>query len=432
LPGRIIQTMRRAGTVNPVFMLDEIDKLGQDFRGDPASALLEVLDPEQNNSFSDHYLEVAYDLSKVMFVTTANILDPIPPALLDRLEVIEFPGYAEEDKLSIARQFLIPRQLERHGLEDKGLRFDEKALQTIVREYTYEAGVRNFEREIANICRKIARKVASEKPYHKRITAESLHRYLGPPHYSQSKLEDSDQIGLATGVAWTEGGGDVMPVEVTLMAGKGNMTLTGQLGEVMQESAQAALSYTRSQAKVLGLKENIFEKTDIHIHLPETAVPKDGPSGGITLATALISAFTGRKVRNRIAMTGELTLRGRVLAVGGIREKVLAAHRAGLKTILIPERNKKDLVEVAKNVLSEIEVIGVKVMNEVIQQALLPAESQTKDKPKARPRRKIGPPPKEEKTIRRAPKPRQPGIRPPIQRAQEQPITGQNPDIAED
>jgi ATP-dependent Lon protease len=325
LPGRIIQTMRRAGTINPVFMLDEIDKLGQDFRGDPSAALLEVLDPEQNNAFSDHYLDVAYDLSKVMFITTANALHPIPPALLDRLEVIEFSGYTDQEKLSIAHRFLIPRQLEAHGLENAGLKFEDAALRRIIREYTYEAGVRNFDRELANICRKVARKVASEKAYRKRITPESLLEFLGPPQYTDDKIIETEQVGMTTGVAWTENGGDIMTVEVSLLPGKGNMTLTGQLGDVMQESVQAALSYTRSRAKALHIKEDVFEKTDIHVHLPETAVPKDGPSAGITLATALISAFTGRIVRPKIAMTGEITLRGRVLPVGGIKEKVLAA-----------------------------------------------------------------------------------------------------------
>jgi ATP-dependent Lon protease len=354
-------------------MLDEIDKLGQDFRGDPSSALLEVLDPEQNNAYSDHYLEVPYDLSKVMFITTANILDTIPPALLDRLEVIEFAGYTEEEKLSIARRFLIPRQLEQNGLADKGLRFDEKAIQTMIREYTYEAGVRNLEREIANVCRKVARRVASEKSFTRRITPDSLDRYLGPAHYLQSKLEENDQVGLVTGLAWTEGGGDIMAVEVTLMPGKGNMLLTGQLGEVMQESAQAALSYTRSRAKALNIKENTFEKTDIHIHVPEGAVPKDGPSAGITLATALISAFTGRKASSKVGMTGEITLRGRVLPVGGIKEKVLAAHRAGLKKVLVPTRNKKDLIEIHKKVLRELQIIYVDSMDEVLEQVLGPA-----------------------------------------------------------
>ncbi|PJF35060.1 MAG: endopeptidase La [Candidatus Thermofonsia Clade 1 bacterium] len=386
LPGRIIQTMRRAGTINPVFMLDEIDKLGQDFRGDPAAALLEVLDPEQNHAFSDHYLDVPYDLSKVLFITTANWLDPLPSALLDRLEVIEFSGYTDQEKLAIARHFLIPRQLEQHGLKGKGLRFDEAALQAIIREYTYEAGVRNLDREIANICRKIARRVASQQPYKRRITAQSLIEFLGPPSFTNAKVEEEDQVGLATGVAWTENGGDVMTVEVTLMNGKGNLTLTGQIGEVMEESVQAALSYTRSRAKALGIKPEVFEKIDVHLHVPETAVPKDGPSAGVTMAVALISAFTERKVRVRTAMTGEITLRGRILPVGGVKEKVLAAYRAGLRTIILPEGNRKDLIEVPKKVQSEMTVHFVTHMDQVIELALLPDEpkAKTPSKPRAK------------------------------------------------
>lgn len=383
LPGRILQTMRRAGTVNPVFMLDEIDKLGQDFRGDPSAALLEVLDPEQNHAFSDHYLDVPYDLSKVLFITTANSLHPLPAALLDRLEVIEFSGYTDQEKLAIAQRFLIPRQLEQHGLDRKGLRFDEAALQAIIREYTYEAGVRNLDREIANICRKIARRVASKQTFKKRITVESLIEYLGPPAFTDDKLEEEDQVGLATGVAWTENGGDIMTVEVTLMPGKGNLTLTGQIGDVMEESVQAALSYTRNRANSLGVKEEVFEKTDIHIHLPETAVPKDGPSAGITLATALISAFSGRKVRSKLAMTGEITLRGRVLPVGGVKEKVLAAHRAGIRDVILPERNRKDVTEVPKKVQAEVTIHYVTLMDQVLELALLPAEVAPKsDKPR--------------------------------------------------
>ncbi len=402
LPGRILQTMRRAGTVNPVFMLDEIDKLGQDFRGDPSAALLEVLDPEQNHAFSDHYLDVPYDLSKVLFITTANSLHPLPSALLDRLEVIEFSGYTDQEKLAIAQRFLIPRQLEQHGLDRKGLRFDEAALQAIIREYTYEAGVRNLDREIANICRKIARRVASKQTFKKRITVESLVEYLGPPSFTDDKLEEEDQIGLATGVAWTENGGDIMTVEVTLMPGKGNLTLTGQIGDVMEESVQAALSYTRNRAKSLGVKEDIFEKTDIHIHLPETAVPKDGPSAGITMATALISAFSGRKVRSRLAMTGEITLRGRVLPVGGIKEKVLAAYRAGIRTVILPERNRKDVTEVPKKVQAEVTIHYVTLMDQVLELALLPAEAAPKsDKPRT-PRTKK-PAAKKPSSTRRAP-----------------------------
>jgi ATP-dependent Lon protease len=372
LPGRIIQTMRRAGTVNPLFMLDEVDKLGLDFRGDPAAALLEVLDPEQNHAFSDHYLEVPYDLSQVMFITTANILDPIPPALQDRIEVIEFPGYTEEEKIEIAHRFLVPRQLKEHGLGAEQLRFSRDALRTLIREYTYEAGVRNLEREIAAICRKTARRVAEGKRYAHHIKPGSLSRYLPPPRYTFGRIEESDQVGVATGVAWTKSGGDLLPVEVSLMEGKGVLTLTGQLGEVMQESAQAALSYTRSRAKDLGIDPDIFEKLDVHIHVPEGAIPKDGPSAGVTIATALVSALTNRPVRRDVAMTGEITLRGRVLAVGGLKEKVLTAHRAGIAELLLPQRNQKDLVEVPKRVRRQLNLILVGSMDEVLARALAP------------------------------------------------------------
>ncbi|MFN8418537.1 MAG: S16 family serine protease [Anaerolineae bacterium] len=389
LPGRIIQTLRRAGTVNPVFMLDEIDKLGHDFRGDPASALLEILDPEQNNAYSDHYLEVPYDLSKVMFITTANTLDPIPPALLDRLEVIEFNGYIEEEKLSIAEKFLIPRQLEEHGLSNKRIVFEEQALRTIIREYTYEAGVRNFEREIANVCRKLARKVASKEKYSRKVTPEVLSEFLGPAQFLQERLEDKDQVGLATGVAYTDGGGDVMVVEVMLLPGKGNITFTGQLGDVMQESAQAAYSYVRSQAKTFDIKPSAFDKNDIHVHLPEGAIPKEGPSAGITLATAMLSAMTGRPVHGKIALTGEITLRGKVLPVGGIKEKMMAAHRAGLRKILLPDRNRKDVVEIPRTILDEMEIRYVSEMSEVLEVMLAPAV--TKPKPKSPSRSKRSP-----------------------------------------
>jgi ATP-dependent Lon protease len=373
LPGRIIQTMRRAGTINPLFMLDEVDKLGMDFRGDPSSALLEVLDPEQNHAFSDHYLEVPYDLSKVLFITTANILDPIPPALRDRMEVIEFPGYIDEEKLEIARRFLIPRQLEEHGLEDKPVAFTDGALQTLIREYTYEAGVRNLERKIASIYRKVARRLAEGGRPSRRVTASMLNRYLGPPQFLRSLAEEHDGVGIAMGVAWTQAGGDLTLVEVALMPGKGNLSLTGQLGEVMQESAQAALSYTRSRSEEFKIEPNVFEKTDIHVHLPEGAIPKDGPSAGITIATALISALTGRAVRHDVAMTGEITLRGRVLPVGGLKEKMLAAYRAGLKTIIIPKRNKKDLVDIPKRVQRKLDIVLVGQMDEVLATALLAA-----------------------------------------------------------
>jgi len=369
LPGRILQTMRRAASVNPVFMLDEIDKLGVDFRGDPSAALLEVLDPEQNNCFSDHYLEVPYDLSKVIFITTANILDPIPPALRDRLEVIEFPGYIEEEKIEIAKQFLVARQLEEHGL--KGLYFPQDTLRRTIREYTLEAGVRNLERGIANICRKVARLVAEGKRPPRYILPRALHKYLGPPEFLYGQLEAADEIGLATGLAWTETGGDTMAVEVTQMPGKGTLMLTGQLGEVMQESAQAALSYARAHVKELELTGVDFDKIDIHIHLPEGAIPKDGPSAGITMATALVSALTRRPVRRDIALTGEITLRGRVLPVGGVREKVLAAHRAGIKLVLLPKRNQKDLIEVPRKVQRSLELVLVECMDDVLPVALV-------------------------------------------------------------
>jgi ATP-dependent Lon protease len=368
LPGRIIQTMRRAGSRNPVFMLDEIDKLGQDFRGDPSSALLEVLDPEQNYAFSDHYLEVPFDLSKVMFITTANLLDPIPPALEDRMEVIEFPGYMEEEKLHIARRFLIPQQVEQNGLHS--LSFSEGALLGIIREYTHESGVRNLDREIANIARKVARRVAEGKPAPKSIGRQSLVKYLGPPRYSLGIAEEIDEIGVATGLAWTESGGDTLSIEVSIMPGKGALQLTGQLGEVMQESAQAALSYTRSQAEALGIEDIDFDKIDIHIHVPEGAVPKDGPSAGVTIATALISALTGRAVHHDVAMTGEITLRGRVLPIGGLREKALAAHRAGLKTMLLPKRNRSDMVEVPNRLRKHMRFVFVDNMAQVIPVAL--------------------------------------------------------------
>jgi ATP-dependent Lon protease len=374
LPGRIIQTMRTAGTMNPLFMLDEIDKVGIDFRGDPSAALLEVLDPEQNHAFSDHYLDVPYDLSKVMFITTANILDPIPPALRDRMETIEFPGYIEEEKLAIARKFLIPRQLAENGLDgpDRSLSFSDKALRTIIRDYTYEAGVRNLEREIANVCRKVARRVAEGKPAPRQISIQSLTKYLGPPQFLRDEEDRTDEIGLALGIAWTEAGGDLLPVEVTLMEGKGSLMLTGQLGEIMQESAQAALSYARSHAHELDILDMDFDKLDIHIHVPEGAIPKDGPSAGITMATALISALIQRPVHHDVAMTGEITLRGRVLPIGGLKEKVLAAHRAGLKTVLLPKQNKKDMIEIPKRVKRDLKFVFVDRMEEVLPVALLP------------------------------------------------------------
>jgi ATP-dependent Lon protease len=378
LPGRIIQTMRRAETINPVFMLDEIDKLGADFRGDPSAALLEVLDPEQNHAFSDHYLDVDYDLSQVMFITTANVLYTIPPALQDRMEVIEFPGYIEEEKLGIAHQFLIPRQLQEHGLSGTPLRFSEAALRDMIREYTYEAGVRNLEREIASICRKVARTIAEGKPAPQQIIRTSLAKYLGPPKYLRTRAEREDRVGVATGIVWTEAGGDLIPVEVSLMKGKGTLMLTGQLGDVMQESAHAALSYARANARSLDIPKIVthFDKMDIHIHVPEGAIPKDGPSAGITMATALISAVSKRPVRHDVGMTGEITLRGRVLAIGGFKEKVLAAHRAGLKTVIVPQENQRDMAEIPRNVKRRLEFVFVNRMEEVLATALLKKATQ--------------------------------------------------------
>lgn len=373
LPGRILQTMRRAGTVNPLFMLDEVDKLGQDFRGDPSSALLEVLDPEQNHAFSDHYLELAYDLSRVMFITTANSVGPIPSALLDRMEMIEFPGYIEEEKLEIARRFLIPRQIEEAGLDEDKVFFLDQALKRMIREYTYEAGVRNLEREIGRVCRKIARTKAEGKKYPTRVTPISVERFLGPPQFFGLEAERQDEAGVATAIAWTENGGEIMPVEVLLMEGKGNLQITGQIGNVMQESAQAALSYLKSRADELHVDAQLFENLDIHIHIPEGAIPKDGPSAGITICTALISAFTGRQAHKEVGMTGEITLRGRVLPVGGIREKVLAAHRAGLRTVIMPKRNAKDLIDVPKRARNELTIVLVEHIDQALDVALNPA-----------------------------------------------------------
>jgi ATP-dependent Lon protease len=383
MPGRIIQSMRRAGTINPVFMLDEIDKVGADFRGDPSAALLEALDPEQNNSFSDHYIELDYDLSKVFFITTANILDTIPSPLRDRMEVIEFSGYIEEEKLEIARQFLVPRQIEEHGLEDVGLRVNDSALQGIIREYTYEAGVRNLEREIGQICRKITRRLAEKKRSPKVITRQALDTYLGPPRFTEQMAEKDDEVGVATGLAYTQAGGDLMPIEVTIMAGKGELTLTGQLGDVMQESIQAAHSYLRAHAQEYGIESSRFENSDIHLHVPEGAIPKDGPSAGITMATALISAFSNYKVRHDVAMTGEITLRGKVLPIGGLKEKILAAHRAGIKTIIVPTQNKKDLVDVPKKVQRDLDIILADRMEAVLKIALIIPENRKKKAKKA-------------------------------------------------
>jgi len=370
LPGRILQTMKRAGTANPLFMLDEIDKLYSDFRGDPASAMLEVLDPEQNFAFSDHYLELPFDLSKVMFITTANSLGNIPAPLLDRMEVIEFPGYIEEEKIEIANRYLIPRQIEENGIDNLGLAVEPAALQRIIREYTYEAGVRNLEREIGRVSRKVARLKAEGKKYPTSIAPEMIEKMLGPQQVFPSEAELTDEVGLATSLAWTETGGEIMSVEVAILEGKGGMQMTGQMGEVMQESGQAALTYIKSRAAALKIDLDVFERLDIHVHMPEGGIPKDGPSAGITMATAIISALTGRPVFRYVGMTGEITLRGRILPIGGVREKVLAAHRAGLKTVLLPEKNMKDLVELPKTARSELKIIPIKHMDDVLAIAL--------------------------------------------------------------
>jgi ATP-dependent Lon protease len=384
LPGRILQTMRRAGSINPLFMLDEIEKMGSDFRGDPSAALLEVLDPEQNNSFSDHYLELAYDLSRVMFITTANSVDTVPPALLDRMELIEFPGYIEEEKLEIANRFLVPRQIEECGLELKELKFQDAAISKVIREYTYEAGVRNLERELGRMCRKVARLKSEGKPFPSRIGVQSVEKYLGPPEFFMTEAERQDEVGVAMAIAWTMNGGEIMPVEVLILEGKGNLQITGQVGDIMQESAQAALSYLKAHSREFDLKPEIFENLDVHIHVPEGSIPKDGPSAGITIATSLVSAFTRRPIYKEIGMTGEITLRGRVLPVGGVREKVLAAHRAGLKMVLLPERNVKDLVDVPKKVKDDIKIVPITHIDEVLKLSLHPAAAPEKATGKAK------------------------------------------------
>jgi ATP-dependent Lon protease len=370
LPGRFIQSMKKAGSKNPVMMLDEIDKLGADFRGDPSAALLEVLDPEQNSTFSDHYLDVAFDLSKVMFVATANQLDPIPGPLRDRMEIIELSGYTFEEKQQIARIHLIPKQLKEHGLSPDHISIDDQALLTLITTYTREAGVRNLERRIADVCRAVAVEVAGGKTDKQEINSERVKEILGPDQYISEVAERTEVPGVATGLAWTAVGGDLLFIEATKMAGKGGMTLTGQLGDVMKESAQAALSYLRSKADVLGISPTFLEKTDIHLHFPAGAIPKDGPSAGVTILTALTSLLTGIRVRGDTAMTGEATLRGLVLPVGGIKEKVLAAHRAGIKRVILPERCRKDLIDVPDQAKNEMEFIFVTRMDEVLRAAL--------------------------------------------------------------
>jgi len=376
LPGRIIQGIRKCGFNNPVFMLDEVDKLGMDFRGDPSSALLEVLDPEQNYSFSDHYLEVPFDLSRVMFITTANILDPIPPALKDRMEVLDLPGYTDDEKLMITRKYLIPRQVEAHGLKAEKISFTDEAIRKIIQDYTREAGLRNLEREIASVCRAIAKEVAEGKDKAVTIMPEMIRSFLGPIRFHPDVAERISEPGVATGLAWTPAGGDIIFIEATKMRGKQSLILTGQLGDVMKESAQAALSYVRSKALDLGIPEDFFSNFDIHLHVPAGAIPKDGPSAGVAMFTALVSLFTDRPVKADVAMTGEITLRGRVLPVGGIKEKVLAAKRAGIKTVILPKENENNLEEIPPQIKEGMKFILVEEMGEVLMHALSGEEVQ--------------------------------------------------------
>jgi len=376
LPGQIMQGLRRAESKNPVFMLDEVDKLGMDFRGDPASALLEVLDPEQNNSFKDHYIDLTFDLSEVLFICTANVLDTIPPALRDRMEVIRLAGYTEEDKLHIARRHLIPRQLDNHGMKAEDVAFGDEALVKLIREYTREAGLRNLEREIASIIRKVARRRAEGRVETVAVTPETVEEFLGAPYFMREEMEERTHIpGVGLGLSWTAAGGEVLYIEATQMSGNKGLTLTGQLGDVMKESAQAALSWVRAHARALGIEDSFFERVDLHLHVPEGAIPKDGPSAGVTLATALTSLLTGRPVRPRVAMTGEITLSGRVLPVGGIKEKVLAAHRLGVKEVILPKRNEKQVKEdIPENVRNDLKVHLVSTIEEVLELALTPGE----------------------------------------------------------
>lgn len=386
LPGRIIQGIKDAGTKNPVFMLDEIDKVGSDFRGDPSSALLEALDPEQNGQFSDHYLEVPFDLSNVMFITTANVLDTIPPALRDRLEIINFAGYTHEEKFKIAKDFLIKKQLENHGLTEGKVDFTDEALQYAIHHYTREAGVRNLERKIATVLRKVAKKVAEGEKEKIEVKAADIPKYLGPVKFTGTMIEKQDEVGQSTGLAWTEAGGDILFIEVALMPGKGQLILTGQLGDVMKESCQAAMSYIRTRAKELGLSDKFYQKIDVHVHVPEGAVPKDGPSAGIPITTAIISALTKNPVKRTVGATGEVTLRGKVLEIGGVKEKLIAAHRAGLKTIVLPKENKKDLEDVPKQVLKDLTFKFVSHMDEALPYLLTKPLPKKKDEdmPQAR------------------------------------------------
>ncbi|MDD2503973.1 MAG: endopeptidase La, partial [Clostridia bacterium] len=369
IPGRIITSIKLAASKNPVFLLDEIDKMSNDFRGDPASALLEVLDSEQNHSFRDHYMELPFDLSKVMFLTTANTLDTIPRALLDRMEVIQISGYTEEEKRNIASKYLVPKQMKEHGLPENSLLLSDSNIGNIINYYTREAGVRNLERQIATICRRAARKLLESGKSSVRVTERNLKKYLGAPRFHYDKVTDHNEIGIVTGLAWTSVGGETLSIEVTPMSGTGKLVLTGQLGDVMKESARAGVSYIRSKAADYGLEDDFYEKMDIHIHIPEGAIPKDGPSAGITMTTAVLSALSRIPARSDVAMTGEITLRGRILPIGGLKEKILAAHRAGIKKVLIPKENSRDLDEINDNVKKKIEIVLVDTMDEVLTHA---------------------------------------------------------------
>jgi len=372
LPGKIIQSLKKAGVNNPVFCLDEVDKMSMDFRGDPSAALLEVLDPEQNFSFNDHYLDLDYDLSDIMFITTANTLPDIPLPLQDRMEIIRLPGYTEIEKYNIAKGFLVPKQIKNNGLEGRGVTFSKNSILAIVRRYTREAGVRNLEREISSVCRKLAREALKEKDRNEfKVTEKSIPKYLGPFRFRTEQVEEKDQVGMVTGLAWTQVGGELLFIETLIMPGKGKLTVTGKLGDVMQESAQAALSYVRSRSANLMIEEDFYKKYDIHIHIPEGAIPKDGPSAGITMCSSLVSALTKRKVHRDIAMTGEITLRGRVLPIGGLKEKIIAAHRGGIKKILIPKESEKDLKDVPKTITNQLEIVTVEHMDEVLTHGLI-------------------------------------------------------------
>ncbi len=378
MPGKIIQSLKKAGVNNPVFCLDEVDKMSMDFRGDPSAALLEVLDPEQNYSFNDHYLDVDYDLSDILFITTANTLPDIPLPLQDRMEIIRLAGYTEYEKYNIARQFLVAKQIKMNGLEGQDIRFSRNAILTIINRYTRESGVRNLEREISSICRKIAREIVKNKTISRlNVTSKSVYKFLGPPRFKVSQIEDKDQIGLVTGLAWTQVGGELLCIETLIMPGKGELIMTGKLGDVMKESAQAAVSYIRSRADRLMIEDKFYKKYDIHIHVPEGAIPKDGPSAGITICTSIVSALTKRPVHRDIAMTGEITLRGRILPIGGLKEKILAAHRGGIKKVIIPKENEKDIKDIPPSILKQIDIVLVEHMDDVLSPALILTEGDT-------------------------------------------------------